>query len=206
MSDSNKEFWEEAYQEYPDQVEVSDYILENEIKDLPITNVLDIGCGTGKNVFKLAELGWSAYGIDISKTAIELARAEATKRKVKALFYAEDSTTWEPPFTFRLVISTYALPGGEATKQTLSTAVKALNAGGTLIITEWDKSMGEVWEFMKDDLMSPEEIAEMLPGLEIEKAEVLHIENIFAADDHRAVAGTWANIALVRAVNPKQAL
>ncbi|GJM14844.1 MAG: hypothetical protein DHS20C13_01710 [Thermodesulfobacteriota bacterium] len=204
MSGSDKEFWEEAYQEYPDQVEVADYILENEMKDLPISNVLDIGCGTGKNVFKLAELGWSAYGIDISENAIEIARTQAIKRKAKAFFYAEDSTTWEPPFTFRLVISTYALPGGKATKQTLSTAVKALDAGGTLIITEWDKSMGEVWEFMKDDLISPEEIAGMLPGLKIQKAEVIHIENMFTANDHRAVAGTWANIALVRAVNPKQ--
>jgi len=200
MSDTNKEFWEESYIEDPNQVGVPDYILHQEIKDLPVTNVLDIGCGIGTNVFKLAELGWSVFGIDISKTAIEIARKEAITRKINATFYAEDSTLWEPPFPFKLVLSTYSLPGGEDSKTTLETAEKALASGGTLIITEWDKSMGEVWEFMKDDLMSPTEIADMLPGLKIEKTEVLRFDNIFPPDDRRAVAGTWANVALVRAI------
>ncbi|MGB2692194.1 MAG: class I SAM-dependent methyltransferase [Thermodesulfobacteriota bacterium] len=203
MSESDKHFWEEAYQEYPEQVEVTDYVLDAEIKGLIPANLLDIGCGTGKNVFKLAELGWEVYGIDISERAIELAKVKAAKRKLKAEFYAVDSTIWEPPHTFKLVLSTYALPGGDTTKKTLNTAIKALDPGGTLIITEWDKSMSEVWEFMKDDLSSPEEIAAMLPGLEIEKAEVLHVENMFAKDDHRAVAGTWANVSLVRAMKPR---
>jgi len=203
MPGSDKHFWEEAYQEYPEQVEVSDNVLDEEIKELGPAKVLDIGCGTGKNLFKLAELGWEVYGIDISERAIELAKVKAAKRNLHAEFYAADSTLWEPPHTFNLVISTYALPGGEASKETLKTAIKALEPGGTLIITEWDKSMSEVWEFMKDDLYSPEEIAAMLPGLEIEKAEVLHVEKMFDKDDHRAVAGTWANVSLVRAMKPK---
>jgi len=202
MSESNKDFWEESYKDNPDQVEVTDYILDEEIKGLRVTNALDIGCGIGTNAFKLAERGWSVFGIDISERAIEIARREAIKRKLNVRFYAEDSTAWEPPFPFRLVLSMFALPGGEATKQTLATAVRALDPGGTLIVAEWDKSMGEVWEFMKDDLMSPVEIGEMLPGLEIEKAEVLHFDNMFTQDDHRAFAGIWANVSLVRAWNP----
>ena len=54
----------------------------------------------------------------------------------------------------------------------LETAVKALALGGSLIILEWDKSMAEVWHFDEGDLMSPEEIAALLPGLEVEKTEV----------------------------------
>lgn len=203
MSDSNQEFWEEAYQENAEQVEVTDYILEQELWGISVTNVLDIGCGTGKNIFKLALRGWSVSGIDISKTAIELAKSEAKKRNIDAGLYCADSTTWEPPSKFQLVISTYSLPGGKDNQKTLETAVKALDCGGTLIITEWDTSMGEVWEFMKDDLLSPQDIVDMLPGLIIEKAEVIHVDEMFGKDDHRAIAGTWANVALVRAVNQK---
>ena len=54
----------------------------------------------------------------------------------------------------------------------LETAVKALALSGSLIILEWDKSMAEVWHFDEGDLMSPEEIAALLPGLEVEKTEV----------------------------------
>jgi 2-polyprenyl-3-methyl-5-hydroxy-6-metoxy-1,4-benzoquinol methylase len=92
MFESDKHFWEEAYQEYPEQVEVTDYVLDAEIKGLSPANMLDIGCGTGKNVFKLAELGWEVYGIDISERAIELAKVKAAKRKLHAEFHAVDST------------------------------------------------------------------------------------------------------------------
>ena len=203
MTKTNKDFWEGYYQDNPDSVEVPDSIIENEIAGLPVKNLLDIGCGTGKNIFKLAELGWSVSGIDISERAIEIARAEAVRRKIHARLYAEDSTTWEPPCTFRLVLSAYALPGGEDSQRTLETATKALDSGGTLIVTEWDKSMGEAWEFMKDDLMSPDDIVSMIPELEIEKAEIRYFDDLFPTDDRRAVHGTWANVSFVRAVKPK---
>ncbi len=40
-------------------------------------NVLDLGCGTGRNSNYLAELGNSVIGIEISKTAIDLAKNRA---------------------------------------------------------------------------------------------------------------------------------
>ena len=63
--------------------------------------------------------------------------------------------------------------------------------------------MGEVWDFMKDDLMSPDEIASMIPELVIKKAEVRYFDDLFPTDDRHAVHGTWANVSLVRAVKPK---
>ena len=61
MTKTNRDFWEECYQDNPDRVEVPDSIIENEISDLPVSNLLDIGCGTGRNILKLAELGWSVF-------------------------------------------------------------------------------------------------------------------------------------------------
>lgn len=42
-------------------------------------NILDLGCGTGRNANYLAERGNSVIGIEISKTALALARARASE-------------------------------------------------------------------------------------------------------------------------------
>jgi len=82
--------------------------------------------------------------------------------------------------------------------------VTALAPGGTLIVAEWDRSMSDVWGFGEDDLMTPEQIVDLLPGQEIEKARVRHIEDPFAApDDPRRHKGSTANVALVRARKPR---
>jgi trans-aconitate methyltransferase len=56
-------------------------------------------------------------------------------------FLVGDITEWEPSGTFDLVLSTYALPGGESSRRALATALAALAPGGTLTVVEWDLSM-----------------------------------------------------------------
>lgn len=52
--------------------------LKKEAKvDLAGLRVLDLGCGTGRNANYLAQLGSIVVGLDISKTAIELAKSRA---------------------------------------------------------------------------------------------------------------------------------
>ena len=43
-------------------------------------DVLDVGCGEAAASLHLAELGYTTVGLDLSPTAIELARAEAARR------------------------------------------------------------------------------------------------------------------------------
>jgi 2-heptyl-1-hydroxyquinolin-4(1H)-one methyltransferase len=43
-------------------------------------DVLDVGCGEAAISLRLAELGYTTVGLDLSSTAIDLARAQATKR------------------------------------------------------------------------------------------------------------------------------
>jgi len=52
----------------------------------PAGRVLDIGCGTGTNVFWLARQGFAVLGIDIASTAIEKARAEADGKGLDCRF------------------------------------------------------------------------------------------------------------------------
>jgi hypothetical protein len=60
--------------------------------------------------------------------------------------------------------------------------------------------MATVWGFDEDDLMSVEEIAALLPGLQIEKAEVRQVESPFA-NTSQELGDSKANALLVRAQN-----
>lgn len=56
------------------------------------SRVLDIGCGTGSNVLYLAEKGFDASGVDISRVAIRKAIAKARERGLKCSFNVLDFT------------------------------------------------------------------------------------------------------------------
>jgi len=196
MSEMDRDFWNDSYKEDPDQVIVPDYLLQAEVANLTVGTAVDLGCGSGHNVLMLAGLGWQATGVDWAAEAVRLAKEAAQAIGVTAQFIVADTTSWEPAQRYDLVISTYALPGGKSSQQVLETAVRALAAGGTIIIIEWDKSMAEPWQFAENDLMSPSEISALMTGLTIEKAEVRQVEN-----PHREFDPTnaFANVALVRA-------
>lgn len=51
---------------------------------------IDLGCGTGREVIYLAQNGFDATGVDISPTAIEMARKEAVAAGVDAEFIVDD--------------------------------------------------------------------------------------------------------------------
>jgi 2-polyprenyl-3-methyl-5-hydroxy-6-metoxy-1,4-benzoquinol methylase len=196
----DQEFWNDSYKENPEQTVVPDRVLAEEVAGLSPGRALDLGCGSGPNALMLAEKGWSVLGVDWSEHAVRLANETATEYRLNARFVAADTTQWRPSDKFDLVISTYALPGGEDSRRILQTAVDALAAGGTLIVAEWDASMAEVWNFDADDLLTVERIVALLPGLAIEKAEVRHMPDMFTeANDPRGHTGAAANVAFVRA-------
>ncbi len=194
----DSDFWNTEFRQDPDYVDVADQILGPEVRGLTLGTALDLGCGSGKNALILAELGWTVIGVDWAEEAIRLARQATRGRDLEATFIVADTTKWTPGTQFNLVVSTYTLPGGENSRHVLQTAANAVAPVGTLIIAEWDRSMAEVWPFAAEDLTTPDEIAGVLRGLAVERAEVRRID-VFAKDDPRASSGTAANVAFVRA-------
>lgn len=53
--------------------------------------VLDVGCGTGEHVLMAAAEGCEAVGLDIAPSAIRLAQAKATDRRIPARFLIGDA-------------------------------------------------------------------------------------------------------------------
>jgi SAM-dependent methyltransferase len=198
----DREFWNDSFLDHPDQTEVRDVVIAEEVVGLKPGRALDLGCGAGTNALMLAGSGWSVTGVDWSVEAVRLATGAAARRDLEARFLVVDITDWEAPEHFDLVISTYALPTGEDGEAALRTAASALAPGGVLLVVEWDISMQEEWGFEDGDFVSLATMREIVTGLglQIEKAEVRKVSEMFSdPEDHRYEAGRQASIAFIRA-------
>lgn len=96
MHQHNNE-WEEMYRGFP--VEKLPWesgkpspLLVRFVQDRTIHGkVLDIGCGAGTHAVWMAEQGLKVFGVDVSATAIMLARALATAHEANVDFRLEDA-------------------------------------------------------------------------------------------------------------------
>ncbi|MGF1578783.1 MAG: class I SAM-dependent methyltransferase [Gemmataceae bacterium] len=81
--------WDQAYQnnDLPWDTQRPSSELVRVVKEHHITpcRVLEIGCGTGTNSLWLADQGFEVTGVDLSPTAIEIARSKASHRRVRFL-------------------------------------------------------------------------------------------------------------------------
>lgn len=107
------------------------------VGELPPGVALDLGCGEGGDVLWLAEQGWQARGLDISDTAIERARAEASARGLEnAIFTATDLEAWQgEPESVDLVTASF-FQSNVALERTeiLRRAAATVRTGGHLVI------------------------------------------------------------------------
>ncbi len=67
--------------ENPDRIVVN---LASILEKRKADRVLDLGCGTGRHLIYLADLGFEAYGADISETGLRIARKRLRSRKLEA--------------------------------------------------------------------------------------------------------------------------
>ena len=108
------------------------------------TRILEIGCGTGKNLVRLREMfpGVDLTGLDLSRDMLEVARKKLTgfSPPVELLHQAYDQPVAAAP-RFDLLVFSYALsmfnPGWE---KAISTAHQELVPGGTLAVVDFHDS------------------------------------------------------------------
>ncbi len=136
--------WEEKYkaghQQRAPWDEVVSFLFRNIPKNRPRTNIriLEVGCGTGSNLWFAAKEGFDVYGIDGSPTAIEVARKRFTEDKLKGDLRVGDFT--ELPYDdsqFDLIIDRYALSccGTTAIKKAINEIHRVLKPGGKFFFT-----------------------------------------------------------------------
>ena len=91
-------FRSQEWGKYPPE-ELIRFIARNfyKVPDRKKIKILDVGCGTGTCTWYLTREGFSAYGIDGSKTAIKIAEERFMKEGLKGEFKVGDLTNISYP-------------------------------------------------------------------------------------------------------------
>ena len=149
--------------------------LVAEVSELPPGRALDLASGEGQNAIWLASLGWDVTGVDYSEVAVAKARARAERDGVGARFVCADLVTYVPERgVFDLVLLLYLHIPRDERRIVLKRAADALAPGGTVLLIGHDLTNmtdGVGGPSDPDILVTPDEIAAELPGLEVERAE-----------------------------------
>ena len=150
-------------------------LIAAEAGDLAPGRGLDLACGEGRNAVWLAERGWEVTGVDFSDVAIEKARTLAARRGVEVDWHVADVLRYMPVAGgFDLVVVCYLQLPADELARALQRAVVALASGGTLLVLGHDATnLSNGHGGPKDPavLFTPEQVAEALDGLEVERAE-----------------------------------
>jgi SAM-dependent methyltransferase len=91
VSETERQEWDRRYTdgEYRPRTWPSPF-LEQWIDHFPRGRALDLGCGAGRNSFRLAEAGHQVDAVDISASAISMARTEAEHRDLEVAWRVAD--------------------------------------------------------------------------------------------------------------------
>ena len=151
--------------------------LVAEASELPPGRALDLACGEGQNAIWLATRGWEVTGVDYAEVAIAKARARAERDGVEVTFTCADLVEYEPERgAFDLVLVLYLHIPSAQRAPLHAKAAGALAPGGTFLLLGHDRANatdGVGGPSDPDLLYTADEIAEELPGLEIQKASTV---------------------------------
>lgn len=138
-------------------------LLDNGVKG---PKVLDIGCGTGDLAIALARRGYEVTAIDISRVAIDIARAKAVGEGLTVHFEVQDATDLSLPsapfdsvFDSGLLHSLNRRGGGEVDEY-LALLPGLAAPGGTVFVLAVSLEAGHGWgvteEFLRACFPEPQ--------------------------------------------------
>lgn len=114
--------------------------FESEINYNKQSQILDIGCGTGRHAIELTQRGYRVTGIDLSDSLINRAREKASALGLQIDFQKQDARdlSFNHLFDLAIMICEGAFPlmeTDEMNYQILQSASKSLKDNGKLIFT-----------------------------------------------------------------------
>jgi len=169
---NSHKIWEKYYREtplekIPWQKTQADYFTKLiDSGKIKAGTALDLGCGTGMKSIYLAQKGFKVTGIDISKTAINIAQENALKSNVKIEFLVADATdlSFLKDKRFDFILDWANLHGIPEDKRNeyIREVIKHIKRGGLLLLRcfareEKDKNsvmreMGRIYSFSREDI------------------------------------------------------
>jgi ubiquinone/menaquinone biosynthesis C-methylase UbiE len=143
-------------------VDLSEWLIEKlEVKNGQ--TILDVGCGTGDQLIKLASLfpRGKYYGVDLSKESITEARTQAEHEGLTVTFIHGDASDIAalPDRCFDIVMSIYALYYVTDVQNILSCLLGKLAPSGSLVVMSPYKGNNDSWyAFLSSFMNMPREI------------------------------------------------
>lgn len=141
---------------YPDYLELQEHHtfvadeLLRPLRDMRPGTVLDVGCGMGTMLKRFRELGWDAYGVDVSAYATDYARNELDLK----VFTGAVEESGLPENFFDLVSLVHVIEHLPDPRKTLETLHKLLKPGGVIIVAThdmnglWPRIVGKRWRHL----------------------------------------------------------
>lgn len=139
--------------------------------ELTGSRALDLGCGEGADAIWLAERGWTVVAVDVSRTALDRARAAAADRGVadRIDFQQYELTSEFPDGTFDLVSAQFFHSTLEMDRPAiLRRAAAAVAPGGALLIVDHAGAPPWATKMHHHPFPTAEAVAE---GLELDSAQ-----------------------------------
>ena len=103
--------------------------------------ICEIGCGTGRNLIKLAQLNSSnqLFGIDASDLMLEIARGKIKRHKLERLVSTSNGLAEVFHFntSFDVIMFPYSLSMISDQEGAIRNAIKFLNPGGVILILDF---------------------------------------------------------------------
>lgn len=109
---------------------------------IELGEILELGCGTGKHAFHLAQMGYRIQGVDMSPAMVASARAQLPiTLKNQVAFEVGDVRSVRLAQKFDTVISLFHVASYQTTNNDIAamfqTAAQHLNAGGVFVFDCW---------------------------------------------------------------------
>jgi SAM-dependent methyltransferase len=130
--------------DYAAEAEQIQVLLSRYATGQSIKSILNLGCGTGRHDFALADLGYQMCGIDMSPTMVRMAedaKKDLSNKDILPIFEVADIREYEPKGKYDAVISLFHVISYQNTNndalKAFQTAAKALEAGGIFIFDVW---------------------------------------------------------------------
>lgn len=137
---NQKKVWENIAPSWNIYKKIPSPTVKNFLKQIN-GNILDLGCGSGRNFLKLKNS--KIFAVDFSPKMIKYAKETANKKKINTSLYTMDASKLDFPDNFFNGILCWALlhciKGKNKRKKILKEIKRTLKPNGKLLISCWGK-------------------------------------------------------------------